>query len=37
MYTKFLSENGRLHGKRRRRWEDNIRMDVKEIGKVWTG
>jgi len=23
--------NGRNHSKERRRWEDNIRMDVKEI------
>jgi hypothetical protein len=25
-------EGKRLHGRPRRRWEDNIRMDVKEIG-----
>jgi hypothetical protein len=24
-------------GRRRRRWEDNIRMDLREIGRVWTG
>jgi hypothetical protein len=41
MYTTFWLEN--LQGKRplgrpRHRWEDNIRMDIREIGgKVWTG
>jgi hypothetical protein len=38
MYTIFDGKNpkGRDHlGRPRRRWEDNIRMDVKEIG--WKG
>jgi hypothetical protein len=34
MCTKFWLENlkGRDHVKDRHRWEDNIRMDLKEIG-----
>jgi hypothetical protein len=37
MYTQFWSENlkGRDHSEDRRRWEDNIRMDLREIG--WEG
>jgi hypothetical protein len=30
MHTKFWS--GNLRGKHRRTWEDNIRMDLREIG-----
>jgi hypothetical protein len=32
------SEVKRLLGRLRRRWEDNIKMDMKEIGwELWTG
>jgi hypothetical protein len=34
MYTNFRSEN--LKERSRHRWKD-IRMDIKEIGCVWTG
>jgi hypothetical protein len=27
----------RLLGRPRSRWEDNIRMDLKSIGRLWTG
>jgi hypothetical protein len=30
------SEGQRLLGRARHRWEDNIRMDLQEVG-VWTG
>jgi hypothetical protein len=30
-------EGKRLLGISRRRWEDDIRMDLKEIGTGWTG
>jgi hypothetical protein len=30
-------EGKRPHGRPRRRWEDNIRIDLREIGMVWTG
>jgi hypothetical protein len=31
-------EGKRPHGRTRRRWEDNVKMDVKEIGlEVWIG
>jgi hypothetical protein len=33
MYTTFWSEN--LKGRPRRRWEDNIRMDLRKVG--WVG
>jgi hypothetical protein len=29
-------EGKRPLGRPRRRWEDNIKMDLKEIGKLWT-
>ena len=30
-------EGKRLHGRPRRRWEDNIKMDLQEVGcGVWT-
>jgi hypothetical protein len=34
MYIKFLSENmkKRARERPRRRWEDNIRLDLREIG-----
>jgi len=37
MHTKFWSENvkGRELAKPKLRWEDNIRMDLREIG--WEG
>jgi hypothetical protein len=31
------SEGMRQLERRRRRWEDNIKMYLKEIGCVWTG
>jgi hypothetical protein len=31
-------EGKRPLGRHRRRWEDNIKMDIKEVGcEVWTG
>jgi hypothetical protein len=30
-------ERNRPIGRSKRRWEDNIRMDLREIGWVWTG
>jgi hypothetical protein len=38
-HAKVWSENPkRLCGRPKRRWEDNIRIDLREIGgKVWTG
>jgi hypothetical protein len=31
-------EGKRLLGRHRRRWEDNIKMDIQEVGlEVWTG
>jgi hypothetical protein len=31
-------EGKRLRGRPRRRWEDNIRMDLRDIGwRMWTG
>jgi hypothetical protein len=31
-------EGKRLLGKARRRWENNIKMDLQEVGcRVWTG
>jgi hypothetical protein len=27
----------RLEGRIRRRWEDNIKMDLQEVGWAWTG
>jgi len=37
MRTKFLSEHHKVKpfGRPRRRWEENIRMDLKEVG--WEG
>jgi hypothetical protein len=37
MHTKVWSDNlkGREIGRSKRRWEDNIRMDLREIG--WEG
>jgi hypothetical protein len=33
-----LPEGGRPLGRPRRRWEDNIKMDQREVGwRVWTG
>jgi hypothetical protein len=34
MYIRFWSQNlkGRAFGRPKRRWEDNIRMDRREIG-----
>ena len=32
-------EENRLHGRPRRRWEDNIKMDLQEVGRgdmAWT-
>jgi hypothetical protein len=32
-----ISEGKRLYGRPRCRWEDNIRMNLKEIGwRIWT-
>jgi hypothetical protein len=31
------SEGKKPLGRPRRRWEDNIRMDLREDGVVWTG
>jgi len=32
------SEGKRLLGRPRRRWDDNIKMDLQEVGcEVWTG
>jgi hypothetical protein len=33
-FGNFGSEGTRLLGRPRRRWEDNIRMDLREIGDV---
>ena len=31
-------EKKRLHGRPRRRWHDNIKMDLQEVGRgAWTG
>jgi hypothetical protein len=32
-----LKERDYLLGRQRHRWEDNIRMDLREDGKVWNG
>jgi hypothetical protein len=39
MHTKFLSINlkGRELGRPGHRWEDNIRVGLREIGWMWTG
>jgi hypothetical protein len=38
-YRKFVGkpEGKRQLGRHRRRWEDNIKMDRREDGMVWTG
>ena len=28
-------EGKRLHGRRRRRWENNIKLDLQEAGLIW--
>jgi len=40
MHARFRWGNGgsRLHGRPRRRWEDNVKMNIQEIGwEAWIG
>jgi hypothetical protein len=37
LYLVGKSEGKRPLGRTRRRWEDNIKTDIREVSEVWTG